>query len=31
MDIEAVAAEDPDAIKVHKIDIIDGFSKEDAA
>jgi succinyl-CoA synthetase beta subunit len=31
MDIEAVAAEDPDAIKVHHIDILKGFTEEDAA
>lgn len=27
MDIEEVAKEDPDAIKVHKIDILKGFSR----
>jgi len=31
MDIEEVAAEDPDAIHVHKINIKDGFHPEDAA
>jgi succinyl-CoA synthetase beta subunit len=30
MDIEEVAKEDPDAIKVHTIDILKGFKKEDA-
>ena len=30
MDIEEVAHSDPDAIKVHPIDILTGFSKEDA-
>mgnify|MGYP001592030011 CR=1 FL=1 len=30
MDIEEVAKQDPDSIKVHKINIIDGFSKEQA-
>lgn len=31
MDIEEVAKSDPDAIKVHTINIIKGFSEEDAA
>lgn len=31
MDIEEVAEKNPDAIKVHTIDIVKGFSKEDAA
>ena len=31
MDIEEVAKEDPSAIKVHKIDIVKGFSSADAA
>lgn len=31
MDIEEVAASDPDAIHVHKININDGFHPEDAA
>lgn len=30
MDIEDVAKEDPDAIIVHKIDILKGFHKIDA-
>jgi len=30
MDIEEVAKEDPSAIRVHKIDIVKGFSKADA-
>ena len=30
MDIEEVAKEDPDAIKVHPIDVSKGFKKEDA-
>jgi succinyl-CoA synthetase beta subunit len=30
MDIEEVAKEDPNSIKVHKIDIVKGFSKKDA-
>ena len=30
MDIEEVAKTDPDAIKVHKIDILKGFSSTDA-
>ena len=30
MDIEEVAKTDPDAIKVHKIDILKGFSDQDA-
>ena len=30
MDIEEVAKEDPDAIKVHKIDFLKGFTKKDA-
>jgi succinyl-CoA synthetase beta subunit len=31
MDIEEVAKTDPEAIKVHKINIIHGFSEQDAA
>jgi succinyl-CoA synthetase beta subunit len=31
MDIEEVAKQDPDAIKVHTIDLSKGFSKQDAA
>lgn len=31
MDIEEVAAKDPNAIKVHTIDVNKGFSAEDAA
>jgi succinyl-CoA synthetase beta subunit len=30
MDIEEVAKTDPDAIKVHTINILDGFSQKDA-
>jgi succinyl-CoA synthetase beta subunit len=30
MDIEEVAKEDPNAIKVHTIDMVKGFSKADA-
>ena len=30
MDIEEVAKSDPGAIKVHKINIIEGFSEKDA-
>jgi succinyl-CoA synthetase beta subunit len=31
MDIEEVSKQDPDAIKVHTIDLSKGFSKQDAA
>ena len=31
MDIEEVAKEDPSAIRIHKINIIDGFNSKDAA
>jgi len=31
MDIEEVSKSDPDAIKVHKINIIEGFKEGDAA
>lgn len=31
MDIEEVAKEDPEALKVHTIDVVKGFSEEDAA
>ena len=31
MDIEEVANEDPEAIKVHTVDILKGFSAHDAA
>jgi len=30
MDIEEVAKEDPSAIQVHKINIVEGFSQKDA-
>jgi len=30
MDIEEVSKSDPDAIKVHRINIVEGFSEEQA-